>query len=86
MAPELVQRKKYGPGVDIWAVGVIAHTLLTGCAPFNGHTKEQVYASIMRDTENFGGLKAALSTRAIYFVTECLTKNPRERPTAEDLL
>ena len=36
MAPELVKRQKYGPGVDIWALGVITHTLLTGCTPFNG--------------------------------------------------
>ena len=38
MAPELVKRHKYGPGVDIWAVGVITHTLLTGCAPFERKT------------------------------------------------
>ena len=68
MAPELVKRKNYGPGVDVWAVGVIAHTLLTGCVPFDGTTKTQIKASILRDKPGFGGLKSALSTKAINFV------------------
>jgi serine/threonine protein kinase len=35
MAPEIVQGKKYIKSVDIWAIGIIMHLILTGGAhPF----------------------------------------------------
>lgn len=30
MAPEIALKKKYTKSVDIWAVGIIMHMLLTG--------------------------------------------------------
>ena len=39
MAPEVL-RGKYGPKVDVWSIGIVAHTLLNnGKAPFKGKTK-----------------------------------------------
>merc|ERR1712216_941247 len=32
MAPE-VFRRDYGPGCEVWSLGVIVHVLLTGCWP-----------------------------------------------------
>jgi len=40
MAPELVKELPYSKPVDIWAIGVIAHILLTGSPPFSGKTKD----------------------------------------------
>ena len=42
MAPELVANQSYDAKVDVWAVGVIAHILLTGIPPFFGKSKAAV--------------------------------------------
>jgi calcium/calmodulin-dependent protein kinase I len=30
MAPEIIQNKKYSKSVDVWAIGIIMHLVLTG--------------------------------------------------------
>lgn len=37
VAPEVVKREKYGPPVDMWAVGVLLYIMLSGKMPFYGH-------------------------------------------------
>lgn len=40
MSPEIILKKEYrGPPVDIWALGVLVYTLLTGQFPFKGPTE-----------------------------------------------
>ena len=40
MAPEIYLKKAYDSKVDIWAIGVISHILLSGVAPFPGKNKD----------------------------------------------
>ena len=61
MAPEIVQEQQYGEKVDIWSIGVIAHILLSGCPPFFGKTKMDIYKSIVRDKPKFGRVAGSLS-------------------------
>lgn len=49
MAPEIVQKLEYaGPPADIWALGVLLFTLLSGCFPYRGATDKELYKKIMR--------------------------------------
>ena len=82
MAPEIVREEQYDKSVDIWSVGVIAHILLSGCPPFYGRTKQEIYRSIVSDTPKFGKVKSSLTPEAIQFITKCLSKDPSTRATA----
>jgi hypothetical protein len=41
MAPEIFARRGYGPGVDLWAVGVILYQMLSGQKPFRSQRDVQ---------------------------------------------
>ena len=54
MAPEIIKREKYDHKVDCWSIGVVTYVLLTGCTPFDGNSKEEVYKSIKTQKPDFG--------------------------------
>ena len=88
MAPELCKETQYDFKVDVWAVGVIAFVLLTGTPPFYdkiNRGKDGIYQSIIKDEPDYS-LLSNVSGYAREFCELALTKDPRDRPTIEDLL
>lgn len=52
-APELLRRKPYDQGVDIWSCGVVVFILLSGYAPFDDDDKKELYKKIMQGLYSF---------------------------------
>jgi serine/threonine protein kinase len=48
--PEILKGKEYlGPGVDIWAMGIILYCLVVGRQPWDGHDASSIINSILDD-------------------------------------
>jgi MAP/microtubule affinity-regulating kinase len=84
MAPELVARKNYfGHLVDIWALGVLLFTLLTGKFPFRAANNKELFAKIMRGQYQ---IPDDLSPEVRVLIRKMLRMNPHERPSASEIL
>lgn len=88
MAPEIVQKIEYaGPPADIWALGVLLFTLLSGCFPYRGATDKELYRKIMRaDYKIPSEVAATLSNEAINLIRKLFTIDADKRPSARDVL
>jgi MAP/microtubule affinity-regulating kinase len=66
MAPEIVRKTEYcGPPADIWALGVLLFTCLSGQFPYRGATDEELYDKICRADYNLpSSIKDTLSDQA----------------------
>ncbi|KAH8053109.1 calmodulin-dependent protein kinase [Aureococcus anophagefferens] len=90
MAPELVTDGAATPKCDVFALGVVAHALLTGREPFcldRKATAREIFACtaqcrVAYDNEDWVGI----STAAKLFVAETLERNPKHRPDVGALL
>ncbi|KAH0717293.1 hypothetical protein KY285_013324 [Solanum tuberosum] len=75
MAPESLLKQEYGPGVDIWALGICTvYEMITGKPLWESSNSEP-------NIEN-----PKLSPEAKDFLNNCLVKNPSSRWTADMLL
>jgi len=84
VAPEVCQAAEYGSKIDVWGLGVVLFEILALRLPF--HTSSMP-ATIMKIV---GGEIPALPSRVKDEVVEvvqlALRKDPKERPSAKDLL
>lgn len=82
MAPE-IRSGNYGKSIDIYAVGVILHELVTGRVPFDGQSATEILMRHMVDRPDLSIVPEPY--RAI--VARALAKDPNQRPErVQDLL
>ena len=88
MAPEIVQKLEYaGPPADIWALGVLLFTILSGCFPYRGATDKELYKKIMRaDYKLPSEVSTTLSVEAVNLLKRLFAIDANKRPSAKDLL
>lgn len=88
MAPEIFKKAGHGKPVDIWAIGVISYFLLCGYTPFDRDSQYQEMQAICNGEYKFEPVEywSGVSDTAKEFVRACLTIDPRNRPSAGELL
>lgn len=88
MAPEIFRRTGHGKPVDIWAIGVITYVLLCGFTPFDSESPAEEREAILDGHVKFEPQEywIHVTRYASDFILACLKPDPKDRPTAEELL
>lgn len=87
VAPEVLREMTYGPSVDVWAVGIILHILLSRRYPFAGETIQETLELVCRGRFSLQGSEwDRVSDECKDLLAELLKEDPMERITARDAL
>ncbi|KFO25392.1 Serine/threonine-protein kinase MARK1 [Fukomys damarensis] len=83
-APELFQGKKYdGPEVDVWSLGVILYTLVSGSLPFDGQNLKELRERVLRGKYR---VPFYMSTDCENLLKKLLVLNPVKRGSLEQIM
>ena len=67
IAPEILKRQSYTNAVDMWAIGVITHILLSGEMPFLDENRTRMYKAILKAKYSYNG-----EVSRLVFIYRCL--------------
>ncbi|CAO0803394.1 unnamed protein product [Mucor circinelloides] len=87
VAPEVLLQTGHNKPVDLWSVGVILFTLLSGYTPFWGEDQASLFESIMSGQYEYDEeYWSDISDSARNLIDRLLTFDPNNRITAEEAL
>ncbi|WUI01609.1 serine/threonine protein kinase [Spirillospora sp. NBC_00431] len=82
LPPELLRGEQVTPASDVFSWGCVVAYAGTGSAPFAGNTVPEILYRVAHDEPKLDGLDPALRD----LVAAALGKDPRNRPSVQDLL
>lgn len=83
LAPEIITLRGTCKASDIWALGCTVLEMIQGKPPYDSQVTMAAMYSIVEDEHP--PLPSRISDELRFFLLACFRKEPRERPTAEDL-
>eukprot|EP00727_Mastigamoeba_balamuthi_P012671 m51a1_g8026 putative protein serine threonine kinase (1159) ;mRNA; f:14879-19850 len=87
VAPEILECKPYTEAIDMWAIGVITYTLLSGFTPFYGVSPKELFQRILSLDYDFPEETwRGVSDQAKDFIRRLLVLEPSQRMCARDAL
>ena len=84
LSPEIINNKPYDSKSDIWALGVMLYEMMTFKMPFNANSLPALSLKILRGI--YQQPSSYYSKDLINLVKQCLTLEPKKRPSAEMIL
>ena len=84
-APEVLEKKSYGPKVDIFSFGVILWEMAARQIPYRDKTPQEIYEYVVikgKRLPNNPSIPAAM----FELITRCWSANPNERPEFSEIV
>ncbi|KTF86915.1 hypothetical protein cypCar_00034662 [Cyprinus carpio] len=85
-APELLSRKKYGPKVDVWSIGVNMYAMLAGTLPFTVEPFSLKALHQRMVDKDMNPLPPSISSAATSLLKKLLEPDPNKRPNIHQVM
>lgn len=86
MAPEVLYGN-YGAKADIWSLGVLMYTLISGYLPFQAKTSAEVFRKIKEAEYHFNHVEFdSVSNECRDLISKLLVANPKMRLSGKEAL